>query len=137
MAVEKQVRRYRPKLEESVGFCQAVVSGPFLMLSGICSADENAQCIGKGDAALQVKTIYTEIESILRDYGLSFANVVRETVYATDLDAVLGAAGERLKFFGFEGVAPPASTWVQVSRLFSPDFLLEVEITAELPPVRS
>lgn len=137
MALEKQVRNYRPEIEKSLGFSQAVVSGPFLMLSGLCSADENAECIGKGDPALQVRTIYTEIGNILRDYGLNYAHVVRETVYTTDLDAVVGAAGERLKFFEFESVVPPAATWVQVSRLFHPDFLLEVEITAELPPVRS
>ncbi|MBW7836480.1 MAG: RidA family protein [Sphingomonadales bacterium] len=136
MAVTKQIRHYRPALEKAVGFSQAVVSGPFLMLSGICSCDENANCIGKGDARTQIRTIYKEIENILRDYGLTYAHVVRETVYTTNLSAVVEAADERLKFFKDDQVAPPAATWVQVSRLFNEDFMLEVEITAELPPVR-
>jgi 2-iminobutanoate/2-iminopropanoate deaminase len=136
MALHWQARNYRPALEKAVGFSQAVVSGPYLMLSGLCSCDENAKCIGKGDMVAQVRNIYTEIANILRDHGLTYAHVVRETVYTTDLDALAAAAPERLKFFTETDVVPPAATWIQVSRLFNPDFLLEVEITAEMPAVR-
>jgi 2-iminobutanoate/2-iminopropanoate deaminase len=79
----------------------------------------------------QVQTIYTEVGRVLVDYGLSFEHVVRETIYTTDLDALIAAAPIRLKFF--ERVRPPAATWVRVAGLYAPEYLLEVEITAEVP----
>lgn len=132
MARLEQVRHYRPDLESAVGFSQAVQSGGWLMLAGLCSCDQQANCIGKGDMALQLRTIYEELENILRDYGIGFAEVVRETIYTTDLDALAAAGAERARFYVQAGAAFPAATWLQVGRLFSPEFLLEVEITAEL-----
>lgn len=135
MAITTQVRHYRP-LEKIVGYSQAVVSGNFLFLSGMVSYDIDGNCVGKDDMAAQVTHIYKEIEEVLRDYGLTYAAVVRETIYTVDLDALVEAAPIRLKFFDYPDVSPPAATWVQVARLFRGEFLLEVEITAQLPSIR-
>jgi len=132
MARIDRVRHYRPDLEKAVGFSQAVRSGGWLMLAGLCSCDQQARCIGKDDMALQLRTIYQEIETILRDHGIGFADVVRETIYTTDLNALVAAGAERARFYLEAEAAFPAATWLQVSGLFGPDFLLEVEITAEL-----
>jgi 2-iminobutanoate/2-iminopropanoate deaminase len=131
MARSDQTRHYRHALEQAIGFSQVVQSSGFLLLSGMVSMDANAQCVGRGDMKTQVQTIYTEVGRILVDYGLSFEHVVRETIYTTDLDALIAAAPIRLKFF--ERVRPPAATWVRVAGLYAPEYLLEVEITAEVP----
>ena len=132
MARSVQARHYRHTLEQAIGFSQVVQSNGFLLLSGMVSMDEDAQCIGRGDMPEQVRTIYTQVGKILCDYGLGFEHVVRETIYTTDLKALIAAAPVRLKFF--ERVAPPAATWVRVAGLYSDEYLLEVEITAELAP---
>jgi enamine deaminase RidA (YjgF/YER057c/UK114 family) len=54
--------------------------------------------------------------------------VVKETVFATDLDAFVKNKEIRKEFYG---PALPAATWVQVQRLYSPSLVLEVEVTAE------
>jgi enamine deaminase RidA (YjgF/YER057c/UK114 family) len=108
-----------------------VQSHGLLMLSGLVSMDLNGQCIGRGNMGAQVEAIYSEIGRILYDYGLTFEAVVRETIYTTDMQALIAAAAVRLKFF--EKVAKPAATWVRVAGLFAEEYLLEVEITAEFP----
>jgi 2-iminobutanoate/2-iminopropanoate deaminase len=130
MARSTQVRHYRHALEQAIGFAQVVESNGFLLLSGMVSMDDNAQCVGRGDMAMQVRTIYEQVGRILTDYGLGFEHVVRETIYTTDLHALIAAVPVRLKFF--ESVAPPAATWVRVAGLYADEYLLEVEITAEL-----
>jgi enamine deaminase RidA (YjgF/YER057c/UK114 family) len=58
------------------------------------------------------------------------ANVVRENVYATDLDAFIRNKEIRKEFYG---QVLPAATWVQVPRLYLPSFVVEIEVTAEYP----
>ena len=55
-------------------------------------------------------------------------DVVKETVFTTDMDALVAANPKRVEYY--KDVTPPASTWVEVKRLVDPDLMLEVEITA-------
>jgi 2-iminobutanoate/2-iminopropanoate deaminase len=59
---------------------------------------------------------------------LSFADVVKENVYATDLDAFISTREIRKEYYGS---TLPAATWVQVQRLYRPSFVVETELTAE------
>lgn len=133
MARSSQIRHYRHDLEKAIGFSQAVVSGRYLFLSGTVSMNAAGECIGPGDMATQIDTIYRDIGVMLVDHGVSFENVVRETIYTTDLKALFANAPVRLKFF--DKVAAPAATWLQVAALYAPEYLLEVEITAEFPDI--
>ena len=58
--------------------------------------------------------------------------MVKETIYTTDMDALLKAADLRFEYYG-EGAPPPTVSWVQVQRLLDPGFLVEIEVVAELP----
>jgi 2-iminobutanoate/2-iminopropanoate deaminase len=77
-----------------------------------------------------IRSVYERLNTVLLANGLSFANVVKENVYATDLDAFIQGKGIRK---GFYGHILPAATWVQVQRLYLPSLVLEVELTAEFP----
>jgi enamine deaminase RidA (YjgF/YER057c/UK114 family) len=55
---------------------------------------------------------------------------VKENVYATDLDAFIRNKEARKAFYG---EALPAATWVQVQRLYSPSFVVEIELVAQYP----
>lgn len=108
--------------EREIGYCQAVRAGNVLYVSGT---------VGRGEMPDAVRSVYTRLQATLAAHGLDFSHVVRETVYTTDLDAFIAAnAAARKPFYGD---ALPAASWVQVQRLFRPEFVVEVELTAVFP----
>jgi len=108
--------------ETDVGFCQAVRSGKTLYISG------NA---AKGEMTTAILKVYTDLQKTLEANGLSFANVVKENVYSTDLGAFIQNKAVRKRFYA--NTTLPAATWVQVQRLYTPAIVLEVELVAEYP----
>ena len=108
-------------MEKDIGFCSAVRSGTTLHVSGV---------VGQGNMDSAVRSVYQRLGKTLKANGLSFADVVKETVFATDLDAFIRNKEIRKDFYG---QTLPAATWVQVQRLYSPSFVVEIEITAEYP----
>jgi 2-iminobutanoate/2-iminopropanoate deaminase len=129
MARQEQAFNIRPA-EQAFAYSQAIKAGDFLFISGTVSWDENATPIAPGDMGAQIKVVYDELAKTLAAHGASFANVVKETVYTLDMDAVAANSAVRAAYFA--DCAPPASTWVQISRLVDPVLLLEVEMTAYL-----
>jgi 2-iminobutanoate/2-iminopropanoate deaminase len=111
-------RHQNEAIERSIGFCQAVRVGDTLYVSGVTGTApmENA-----------VPRVYEQLRVILEANGLTFRDVVKETVYATDLDAFIRASSARKPFYGSW---LPAATWVQVQRLYLPSFVVEVELIA-------
>ena len=106
-------------IEKDIGFCQAVRSGNTLYVSGVTGA-------GNMDSA--IRSAYDQLKQILEANGLSPSNVIKETVFATDLDGFIQNRGIRKEFYG---QTLPAASWVQVQRLYLPSFVVEVELTAE------
>ncbi len=111
--------------DTSAGYAEAVLVDNVLYISGT---------ISKGTISEQLNGIYTDLGMILKAYGASFQNVVKETLYTTDIDAVQNNNSIRTAFYKGDF---PASTWIQISRLFSarPDAQIEVELIAHLPKV--
>ncbi|GAA4411583.1 RidA family protein [Actinokineospora soli] len=98
-----------------------------LVLSGQVALDHDGAVVGPGDMTAQATAIFTAVEALLADRGAGFADVVNVRTYLTDLSLLAEYAAVRRRFFTGP---PPTSTTVEVSRLFLPDALLEVEITA-------
>jgi 2-iminobutanoate/2-iminopropanoate deaminase len=113
--------------EEGIGYAQAVRVGNTLYVSGT---------VGSGAMPEAIKEAFTGLQKTLQAHGLTFQNVVKENIFTTDLEALKQHAAIRREFYGADF---PAATWVQVSRLWSPDHVIEVEVTAvfseETPPV--
>jgi 2-iminobutanoate/2-iminopropanoate deaminase len=108
-------------VERDIGFCQAIRVGDTLYVSGN---------VGAGNMPDAIRTAYETVKKTLAANGLDFHNVVKENVYATDLDAFIRYKDVRREYYGTEY---PAATWVQVQRLFSPSFVVEVEVVAKFP----
>ena len=68
-----------------------------------------------------------ELKSTLQANGLDFENVVKENVFTTDLDAFIRNKDVRRTYYGQH---LPAASWVEVRRLYSPAFVVEIELTA-------
>ena len=62
--------------------------------------------------------------------GARFENVVKEMIFVKDIDALRDALPIRKTFYA--GAAPPAATWIEVSRFMRPEYVIEIEVTAEL-----
>jgi enamine deaminase RidA (YjgF/YER057c/UK114 family) len=108
-------------IEAQIGYCEAVRVGDTLYVSGT---------VGQGDMPKAIEQAYTGLRRTLEARGLKFDDVVKENVYATDLDAFIANKDVRKRFYGTH---TPAATWVQVSRLYSPKFVVEVELVAVYP----
>lgn len=109
-------------VETEIGYCSAVRSGQMLYVSGSAA---------KGDMASAIPKVYKNLQETLEANGLTFANVVKENVYATDLGDFIQNKNLRKQFY--VNTPLPAATWVQVQRLYSPAAILEVELIAEFP----
>ena len=126
----KQVFHLNP-YERDLGYSQAVLIGKTLYISGSVAADENGRLVAPGDMAGQLRAAYSNIRRSLAAHGADFDAVVKETIYTTDMDALLKATDLRFEFYGKE--RPPTTSWVQVQRLVDPGALVEIEVVAELP----
>ncbi|QLC26447.1 RidA family protein [Parasphingopyxis algicola] len=116
--------------ERQLGFSQAVKVGETLWVSGAVSWDENLNPLHVGDMVGQMRQIYGALGELLKRFDRGMDAIVKETVFATDLDLALKNTEVRRDFFPDDKF--PASTWVEVKRLAHPDLLLEVEIVAQL-----
>ncbi len=121
-----------PKVKNLGVYNQAIqTSGaPLLFLSGCTPVDSDGNTVGKGDPAAQMRQTLTNIKAILEEAGAGLGDVVRVTVYTTDMANRGPMNHVRLEMFGDHR---PASTHVQIMRLVDPDWLVEVECIAALP----
>lgn len=105
--------------------------GALLVLSGQVAVDDAGQVVAPGDAAAQAERIFEIIDGVLAAHGATFADVLHIRTFMTDLDDLpaYGAIRRRL-FPAGSATTPPASTTVEVSRLFLPGAVVEVEVTA-------
>jgi enamine deaminase RidA (YjgF/YER057c/UK114 family) len=102
-----------------------------LYVSGSVAVDSKGRLVAPGDMAGQMRAVYTNIRRTLAAHGADFDEVVKETIYTTDMEALLKASDLRFEYYDKERL--PTVSWVQVQRLVDPGFLVEIEVVAELP----
>jgi 2-iminobutanoate/2-iminopropanoate deaminase len=117
--------------EKDFGYSQAVLIDKTLYVSGTLAVDPDGRLVAPGDVAGQLRAAYSNIQRTLAANGAEFDDVVKETIYTTDMDALLKAADLRFEYYGKRHL--PTISWVQVQRLADPGFLVEIEVVAELP----
>jgi enamine deaminase RidA (YjgF/YER057c/UK114 family) len=105
--------------------------GSLLVLAGQVAVDDAGKVIAPGDAGAQAERIFGIIRGILDAHGASFADVLHIRTFMTNLDDLPAYGAVRRRLFPADPAAnPPASTTVEVSRLFLPGAVLEVEVMA-------
>jgi 2-iminobutanoate/2-iminopropanoate deaminase len=111
-------------------YCDAVRFGDLLFISGIVGVDAQGRVVGEGDAARQTRQIFENMKKVLDAAGAGFGDVLKVTVFLTDIEDRARINPIRQEFFGN---ARPASTLVQVAKLVRPDLLVEIEAVVGLP----
>jgi len=116
----------------ALGFNQGeLVSGQArtLYCSGQTATGRDGEPQHHGDMAAQVALSLDNVEAVLGEAGMSLANLVRLTVWTTDVDLLMQHYGVLASRLGAAGVAPTTSM-VGVTRLAIPGQLVELEAIA-------
>jgi 2-iminobutanoate/2-iminopropanoate deaminase len=117
--------------EKDFGYSQAVLIDKTLYISGSVAVDANGRLVAPGDMEGQMRAAYANIRRTLAAHDADFQEVVKETIYTTNMQALLKASDLRFEYYDKERL--PAVSWVEVQRLLDPAFLVEIEVVAELP----
>jgi 2-iminobutanoate/2-iminopropanoate deaminase len=111
-------------------YTDVVVHGDLAFVSGCLAVDERGQLVGDGDVVEQTRQSLENLGLALRAVGCSFGDVLKVTVYLTDIADRIRINPVRQEFFG---PTRPASTLVQVSALAVPGAAVEIEAVAAVP----
>jgi 2-iminobutanoate/2-iminopropanoate deaminase len=112
-------------------YSQAVRAGNLLFTAGQGGVDPTTQQTVPGGITEQTKRTMENLKALVEEAGTSLAKAVKATVFLKDMkdfaamNAVYGA------YMNAHGVAPPARTTVEVSRL-PKDMLVEIELVVEM-----
>jgi 2-iminobutanoate/2-iminopropanoate deaminase len=105
--------------------------GPLLFVSGVVPVDEDGGLVGGDDVVEQARAVFRNLGAVLAAGGATFADVVKVSVFLTNVDDRPLINPVRQEVFG---AARPASTLVEVGRLAVPGAMIEVEAIAVVPP---
>ncbi|MER6831055.1 NAD(P)-binding domain-containing protein [Streptosporangium sp. NPDC000563] len=114
-------------------YSHATEAAGLLFVSGQVALDEEGKVVGEGDMTRQSEYVMDLLSRVLADRGCTFDDVTHIRSHLTDMSLLREYAAVRERHITGE---PPASTTVEVSRLFRPGLLIEVEVIAAIPASR-
>jgi len=116
-----------PDPYEPFRLAQGYRVGELLFISGQAAIDMKGQIVGEGDFNAQAEQVFANLDRVLRAGGSSLANVIKVTIFLRDMANFQKIVELRGRYF----TPPyPADTIVEVSSLYTPEALLEIEAIA-------
>lgn len=116
-----------PDPYEPFRLAQGYRVGELVFISGQAAIDEDGEIVGIGDFDAQAKQVFANLDRVLRAGGSSLANVIKVTIFLRDMSNFPKIVELRGGYF----TPPyPADTIVEVTSLYSPDALIEIEAIA-------
>ncbi len=131
---------------------QIIANGPFaaiipdgvrvgddIHLSGAVSVDEQGTPVHEGDFMAQNRQAYASIRKVLEGFGADMSNVVKETVFVTDMSRPLGSEDAPFEAYAamrdevYDGRGNEvAQSMIQCAGLVFPQLLVEIEVVARV-----
>ena len=117
----------------SVGYTQMVeVTGSkMLYLSVQIAINPAGQVVGVGDLHAQAQQVFENLKAGLAAAGATFEHVIKLQLYLLDITQIQIVRDVRDRYVNTQ--CPPASTAVEVRRLFRDELLIEIDAIAALP----
>ncbi len=116
-------------VHKTTGYSHAVRAGNTLYISGQVAQDRDGNLIGRSDIAAQAAQVFANLKAVVEAAGGSMSDIVKLTTFATSLAYRPAIAEARGEYWQSDW---PASTFVVISSLAQPDFLVEIEAIAVL-----
>jgi reactive intermediate/imine deaminase len=104
-------------------------SQTLIFVSGQAPVSAEGQLVGEGDFEAQAEQVFQNLGAVLEEAGASFADVVKLTVFLTDISRLRPYMQIKSRFIDGR---QPASTALEVSALALPGMMIEVEAIAAL-----
>jgi reactive intermediate/imine deaminase len=111
-------------------FTDAVRAGDLLFVSGVVAVDADGELVGGDDVVVQTRQVLENMRRVLAAAGCGFEDIVKVTIFLTDIDDRPRINPLRQEVFG---TTRPASTLVEVPRLAVPGARVEIEAVALVP----
>jgi 2-iminobutanoate/2-iminopropanoate deaminase len=124
---ERREYRVEGQAEPISHYTDAVRAGDLLFVSGCVPVDSTGQLVGGGDVVVQARQVFRNVGDVLAAAGAGFGDVVKVTVFLTDIADRARVNPVRQEVFG---PARHASTLVEVSALAVEGAKIEVEAVA-------
>ena len=123
-----------PFIHKTAGYSHAVRAGDTLYIAGQVAIDPEGDLVGEGDIEAQVAQVWQNLKAVLAQAGGSVEEIVKITVFTTDIAhrPAIAAARDRV----FPTGVYPASTFLVVQSLARPELLVEIEAIAVLSGAR-
>ena len=108
-----------------------VERGKLIYIAGQVAFNKTGELVGKNDVAVQIEQVFANLGEALKSAGASFSNVVKFNIFCVDrVDRSKLPEIRAVRDRYINTQAPPVSTFVFVSSLVNPDWLIEVEAVA-------
>jgi reactive intermediate/imine deaminase len=119
-----------PELAPAPGYTHVVeaTGDRTIYVSGQIALDRSGEVVGEGDLEAQVRQVFENLKAALASTGAGFGDVVKLGYYLTDISQIAAVRGVCDEYVDTDN--PPASTAVEVRRLFREELLIEVEAVA-------
>jgi len=119
----------RPEVEKAYGYTHAVKIGDDIKISGAVSMDDEGNPTAIGDLEQQMKNAYSDLDKVLKHYGVTFDDVIVENVFTTDMAKFLEVSVYRNSIYTKQF---PTGSWLEVKGLALPEFMIEIELEAHM-----
>ncbi|HEU4326738.1 MAG TPA: RidA family protein [Roseiflexaceae bacterium] len=122
-----------PELPRPNGYSHVVEAAPgrTVYISGQVALDAAGVLVGPGDMGAQTEQVFENLRAALAAAGADFGHVVKLTFFLVDIGQSAAVREVRNRYI--DSACPPASSAVEVRRLFRDDLLVEIEAVAVVP----
>lgn len=110
-------------------YSHAIRNGTIVYIAGQVALDPQGNLVGRGDIAAQAEQVFANLKAVVEAAGGTMANIAKITTFTTNLAYRPIIADVRARYIPTD---PPASTFLVISSLADPAYLLEVEAVAVL-----
>ena len=117
-------------MHKTTGYSHAAKAGGFVFLAGQIAQDVEGNLVGRGDIEAQAVQVFENLKAVLASAGTTLDQVLKLTTYTTNVVYRQKIAEVRARYF--TNYFPP-NTFLVVSSLATPEYLLEIEAVAACP----